>query len=142
MNDYLVMALLLGLPGLGALGAGVAAWSGRWRTWAPKPVAAFFFTKRNYLPLQVGLVGIVILCAAVPLTATLEHWENANTLWTVFAFVGAPLVIATRWWWPHGVTPRWHKEWIRRGGDIGDAGTPLWGPHETVPENAARQGWK
>ncbi|MEE1621785.1 hypothetical protein ACQ3I4_09810 [Zafaria sp. Z1313] len=139
MNDYLVMFLLLGLPGLTALAIGVWAWSGRWRTWAPRPVAAFFFTRRNYLPLQAGAAGILILGAAVPLTATLERWDNADLLWTAYAFTAAPLAIASRWWWPAAVTPRWHKEWVRRGGT---ADTRLWGPQETVPQGAARQGWK
>jgi hypothetical protein len=130
MNDYFVMALLLGVPGLGAVGTGAVAWSGRWRSWALNYVSWRFHTKRNYLPLQAGFAGFIILCAMVPLTATLEHWEHAGNLWTAFALVAMTAAIVTRFWWPHWLTPRWHKDWIRRGGDKGRYDVPLWGPDE------------
>lgn len=138
MNDYFVMALLVGIPGFGALAAGAAAWSGRWRAWAPDRVATRFYTKRNYVPLQLVPGGIACLAVMLPLTATLEHWESTGILWTAFVLVVAPGVIITRFWWPHSFTPRWHKDWIRRGGDLGDSKTPLWGPTEKAPTRRRR----
>ena len=139
MNDYLVMVLLVGIPGLGALAAGAAAWRGRWRSWARDRVATRFHTKRNYLPLQLIPGGIACLAVMLPLTATLEHWEAAGLLWTVFVLVVGPGVIITRFWWPHSVTPQWHKDWRSRGGDTGDVTTPLWGPDEEAPIRGRRR---
>ncbi len=136
MNDYLVMALLFGVPGLGALAVGIMAWSGRWRSWAPRYVSIRASSSRNYEPLQVGLAGVMILLAMVPLTATLERWESAGLLWTVFAVFAVPVLVTARLWWPHRLTPRWHKDWIRRGGDRGNYQVPLWGPAEKTPDPA------
>lgn len=130
MNDNFVMALLLGVPGLGALWVGARAWTGRSRNWAPRYVSIRASSSRNYEPLQVGLLGILTLLAMVPLTATLARWDSAGTLWTVFAVVSVLTVVVARFWWPHWLTPRWHKDWIRRGGDIGKYDVPLWGPDE------------
>jgi hypothetical protein len=86
-----------------------------------------------YGPLQVGLLGILTLLAMVPLTATLERWESAETLWTAFAVISVPAVVVARFWWPRWLTPRWHKDWLRRGGDIGKYDVPLGGPAESPP---------
>jgi hypothetical protein len=104
MNDYFVMALLLGLPGLGALWIGVRAWTGRSRKWAPRHVSLLASPGRNYEPLQLGLVGILALLAMVPLTATLERWESAGMMWTVFAVISVLAVVVARFWWPHWLT--------------------------------------
>lgn len=139
MEDIFLLALIIGLPALALLCAFGAAWAGRWRTWAVKEPGPFIFTKRNYAPMQLGIAGLALLCICPAILASLDRWEHAETLWTVLIVVFVPIGIGMRWWWPTAVTPKWHKDWVRRGGTDE---TPLWGPHETVPARAARKGWK
>lgn len=139
MEDLLLSALFIGVPAIGLLAACALAWSGRWRTWAAKGPGPLIFTKRNYAPMHLGVAGVALLCIWPAILASLDRWENAETLWTVIIVVFVPIGIGMRWWWPAAVTPRWHKDWVRRGG-LDE--TPLWGPAETVPAGAARKGWR
>lgn len=138
MEDFLLSVLIFGLPALSMLTACGLAWSGRWRTWAPKPPGPFIFTRRNYDPMYLGVGGVAVLCIWPAVFASLARAEYAETLWTLLLVIFVPIVFGMRWWWPAAVTPRWHKEWVARGGT---EETPLWGPGEQVPARAARKGW-
>lgn len=139
MEDLLLSALILGIPALALLIPCGLAWSGRWRTWAAKPPGPFIFTRRNYDPMYLDVAGAALLCIWPAIFASLDGAEHAETLWTVLIVVFAPIGIGMRWWWPAAVTPRWHKDWVARGGS---EGIPLWGQGERGPAWAARRGWR
>ncbi|WP_372698988.1 hypothetical protein [Arthrobacter sp. JSM 101049] len=139
MEDLLLLALIIGLPAVALLIAFGCAWTGRWRTWAEKGPGPFIFTKRNYAPMHLGVAGLALLCIIPAVLASLDRWEHAEALWTVLIVVFAPIGIGMRWWWPSVATPRWHKDWVRRGGTDE---TPLWGPGESEPMGTEGMGRK
>lgn len=112
------------------------AWAGRWRSWAAKEPGPLIFTKRNYEPMHLGVAGLALLCIWPAILASLNRWEHADGLWRILVVIFVPIVIGMRWWWPTALTPKWHKEWVVRGGT---SETPLWGPAESVPAGASRR---
>lgn len=114
------------------------AWTGAWRSWAVQGPGPLIFTKRNYAPLQFGVAALAIVALALAVYASAERLAVADLMWNVLMAVFIPVGLGIRWWWPVALTPRWHKEWVRRGGL---PETPLWGPGEVVPPAQARKGW-
>ncbi|PQZ92285.1 hypothetical protein CQ018_12335 [Arthrobacter sp. MYb227] len=115
------------------------AWSGAWRSWAIQGPGPLIFTQRNYAPLHFGVAALAILGLAVAVYASAERLAFVDEIWNILLAVFIPVGLGIRWWWPVALTPRWHKEWVSRGGS---PETPLWGPDEEVPQAQARKGWR
>lgn len=112
------------------------AWNGSWRSWAIQGPGPLIFTKRNYAPLHFGVGALAILALGVAVYVSAERLALADTIWNIFLAIFIPSGIGIRWWWPAALTPRWHKEWVKRGGT---PKTPLWDPGEEVPQAQARK---
>lgn len=97
------------------------------------------FTKRNYAPMHFGVGALAILCLVPVIYTSTERLAIADLLWNILMVVFIPVGLVIPWWWPAELTPRWHKEWVKRGG-LPD--TPLWGPDEVVPPSQARRGFR
>lgn len=112
------------------------AWTGAWRSWALQGPGPLIFTKRNYAPLQFGVAALAIVALALVIYASAERLAFADALWNVLMAVFIPVGLGIRWWWPPALTPRWHKEWVKRGGL---PETPLWGPDEEAQRARAHR---
>lgn len=136
--ELLIFLLIVIVSVVGLLVPCIMAWKGSWRTWAVQGPGPMIFTKRNYAPLHFGVGAFAIAAAAIAIYASVERLDSTDLIWDVVLIVFIPVGLVMPWWWPAVLTPRWHKEWVRRGGL---PETPLWGPDEQVPEAAARKGW-
>ena len=117
----------------------IRAWRGTWRSWAVQGPGPLIYTKRNYAPLHFGVGALAILALGVAVYVSVERLAFTDQLWNYFLAVFVPVGLIIPWRWPRVLTPRWHKEWVRRGGL---PETPLWGPDEEVPQAQARKGWR
>ncbi|GAA4381910.1 hypothetical protein [Paeniglutamicibacter cryotolerans] len=139
VQELLIFLVVIALAALALAIPFFRAWTGAWRSWARQGPGPLVFTKRNYAPLQFGVAALAIVCLAPAIYASAERLESAGLIWNVLLVVFIPVGLGMRWWWPAALTPRWHKDWVGRGGL---PETPLWGPNEEVPEAQARKGWR
>ncbi|MBG6084941.1 hypothetical protein [Zhihengliuella flava] len=139
MLEFIIAAIFVAPFAVPCLLYGLSAWRGRRRKWALQEPAAMIFTKRNVLPLQIGVAGALMVLGVPALTSTLMGAEVADDLWFWTVIVAFPVLMYTHFWWPDVALPAWYKAWLRRGGvTVDDQGhehaAPLWGPDEPRPD--------
>ncbi|GAA1971661.1 hypothetical protein GCM10009718_04210 [Isoptericola halotolerans] len=132
----LVLATLMVTPvALPCLLYGISAWRGRRRSWAALPLAPMFYTKRNYLPLQIGVGGLIGYLWVPALTSTLLGYDRSEDVWLWTVVVTTPILLVAMYWWPDVALPRWYRSWLERGGrSVDQQGNvvvaPLWDDSE------------
>ncbi|WP_431797710.1 hypothetical protein [Microbacterium kunmingense] len=99
------MEILVGLFAAFLIGAGAAAYAGRWRSWASADPTFFYAIGFGilYLGIAVGLFAVLSsLGDILPLAA-----QRAGAV-TVFALLGVTLL--SFFWLPRALTPTWFRE--------------------------------
>lgn len=99
------MEILVGVVALFLIGAGLAAYTGRWRSWASADPTFFYAIGFGILFLGIGMGLFAVITALgdiLPLAA-----QRVGAV-AVFTFLGITLL--SLFWFPRALTPRWFRE--------------------------------
>jgi uncharacterized membrane protein len=95
----------------------VLAWTGIWREWARSPRVPLTATKTNVMPFTMGLLGLSVTFFGLALNISVGVLPGSAQAANVAGGVLAVLAWISTLWWPSAVTPAWHRDWVRRGGN-------------------------
>lgn len=111
----------------------VLAWSGRWRSWAPRPPAGLTWTTMNYFPFTVGVFGLALIFFGLSIHADVGTFAGPAAIYDALGAACAVISCASLLWWPSFLTPGWHRDWMLRCRQNGGK------PFETDPWPSAEE---
>lgn len=108
---------------------------GSWRSWVLAPAIPFQISARNTWPFMFAAASVAVAIALLSIPAEVMGWEQAReTVWNFF-FVPWAFVILSFIWWPLWLSPRWYRDWAKRGGT---RETNPWASPEIAAVHAAK----
>jgi uncharacterized membrane protein len=108
---------ILFIIGAFLLAFAVLAWTGVWREWARSPRVPMTATKTNFMPFSMGLLGLSVVFFGFALNISVGALPGSAQAANIAGGALAVLAWISTLWWPSAVTPAWHQDWVRRGGN-------------------------
>ena len=117
LQEHLFFLVVTVLPTVSAMVPAWLAWTGRYRNWARQPNSVWSTTKYNYFPLYIGWVGITwsAIWVTIWVGYFIPEWEaSLLSKGILLPFLVPPILL--NFWFPRFLTPKWHQDWVARGG--------------------------